>query len=175
MTDNNHKIMRVLPASFFNLMLLSIILMGVMGTQVAMSLSVYADGSLSISQNIKRVHLIKKITDSPQSLQSLKNEQIAMVLRDPTLKRNEMNVTAWHYHGESCALDIYFSSSKNIPDYIEYRPLVLNADVDAQFQTTDTETRNNYCLKDILEARGVNTPDYFATRPLPLQNNPYRS
>ena len=167
--------MQALPASFFTALCASIIFIMVISTQLVFSLATYADTSLSLSDNIKRVQLIKQVVRVPNAIQIMNEEKISVLLRNPTLKRNEMDVTAWHYHGNSCSLAIYFSKGQNKPDYVEYRTLSMNADVSAQFEQNDQTSINQYCIKDVLEAQGVNTPDNFARQPRPTWDNPYRT
>ena len=166
--------MQALPASFFNLCGIAILVITLLSAQMVFSLLNYGDMRLSLSDNLVRVQLVKQVVRAPQSIKFMDNEKIAILLREPTLKRNERLVTAWHYHGESCALDIYFSNT-TYPDYIEYRALTLNEDVQAQFDTADNRMMDNYCLKDVLETQGVDTPASYARQPVPTWDNPYRS
>ncbi len=143
--------------------------------QFALSLGTYSDRSMSFLDNIKRVHLIKSLTQDPDIIGLMDGNDISMILREPSLSRMEKTVTAWHFHGESCSLDIYFSDNKSNPDYIEYRPLTLNKDVLAQYESTKQNDLNHYCLKDVLDSRGVNTPENYARQPVPSWDNPYRT
>jgi hypothetical protein len=167
--------MQALPASFFTASCALVLFMSVFGLQLMMSLSVYADTSMSLSDNIKRVSLINQAVRLPQSLEVMDEQKISILLRNPMLKRKEMDVTAWHYHGNSCSLAVYFSEGQDKPDYIEYRTLSMNADVSAQFEQNDQASINQYCIKDVLEAQGVSTPDSFARQPTPTWDNPYRT
>ena len=167
--------MQALPAPFFTALCAFTVFIVAVTLQIGLSLVTYADTSLSLSDNIKRVHLIKQAVRLPNSLKVMGEEEISVLLRYPTLKRNEMNVTAWHYHGDSCSLAVYFSKGQDRPDYIEYRTLSMNADVSAQFERNDQASINQYCIKDVLEAQGVKTPDNVARQPTPTWDNPYRT
>lgn len=167
--------MQAMPASFLTFGLcLSFLGINLLG-QTVFSLINYGSSDLSVFENIKKVQLIKQVVKSPQSIENLSNNEINILLSEPSLNRGELSVNAWHYHGESCALDVYFSKNKDKPDYIEYRALSLNEDVQAQYNAIDQSAVNDYCLKDILEAQGVNTPDNYARQPTPSWENPYRT
>lgn len=170
----SHK-MQALPASFFTALCTIVILLTILSAQLGWSLATYADTSLSLSDNIKRVQLIKQVVRVPNSIQVMNEEKISVLLRNPTLKRNEMDVTAWHYHGNSCSLAIYFSKGNDKPDHVEYRALRMNADVSVQIDQIDQTSLNQYCIKDVLEAQGVDTPSNVARQPTPTWDNPYRT
>jgi hypothetical protein len=141
---------------------------------MALSVYPYADHRLSISDNLKKLTLIHATMAQPETIKGLTRDELAILLRQPQINKNERVVTSWHYHGEACAIDIYFSQDAEKPDYIEFRPLMLNNDVQARFEQT-SDTTNRYCLKDVLEAQGVDTPSSFARQPLPSYDNPYRT
>lgn len=167
--------MQALPASFFTAICGLLLLTTMMLAQIGFSLATYADYTMSLSDNLKRVNLVKQAVKLPHSLKAMDEQSISVLLREPSIKRNEMNVTAWHYHGNSCSLAIYFSKGAKRPDYIEYRTLSMNADISAQFARNDQDSINQYCIKDVLEAQGINTPDNFARQPTPTWDNPYRT
>lgn len=164
-----------MPVHFTHCLLSFALMASLVVGQFLLSLSVYGDQSMSVMDNIKRVHLIKNLTQNPQNLNKMAGDNIAMILRTPSLARYENNVVAWHYHGESCSLDIYFSDNQARPDYIEYRPLTLNEGISAQFQSTAQSDLNYNCLKDVLNSQGVSTPENYARQPIPSWDSPYRS
>lgn len=135
----------------------------------------YADKNIGLRDNIRRVGYVQKALHEPQQIKLWSADQIHMVLRDPSLKRSEGPMIAWNYHGNLCAIDIYFREGQSKPRYMEFRPLALNNDVQEHFGDADQETLNLYCLQDVLEAQGVETPNSFARRPLPSWDSPYRS
>lgn len=167
--------MQVMPASFFNLVCAFMLFALIAGMQTLVSFYAYADSDLSLSDNVKRVSLLKTAIRSPQALSLMDADEITILLRHPTVKRDEGNVVAWNYHGDSCALDVYFKKSSQEPDYIEFRALDMNDIVQAQFEKTDTSELKEHCLKDVLESQGVNTRSNVASRPLPSWDSPYRS
>lgn len=167
--------MQAVPASFFITICAFFIFAVVMLSQAGLMLATYGDTSLSISDNVRRVGLIKQAVRFPNSINAMHERDVSILLKSPSLKRNEMDVVAWHYHGESCSLDIYFSKGRTRPDFVEYRALNMNADVSAQFLETDQASLNQYCIKDVLEAQGVDTPSNFARQPTPTWDNPYRT
>lgn len=166
---------QVLPAPFFNFAFACLVAGGLSFCQLMLSFAVYADGDLSLADNMKRVTLVKQAVRAPQSLSLMDKGDIEILLRSPSLKRAESIVSAWHYHGESCALDVYFNGEKSQPDYVEFRALSMNVGIHAQFEQVDQATWNDQCLRDVLDAQGVNTPSSVARRPLPSWENPYRS
>lgn len=166
--------MQVIPASIFHLCIACLLCIGFLGLQFVMSIAVYADSSLSLTDNMKRAKLAKVAVNSPHSIAEWDGTDIEILLKKPNLRRSEHTITAWHYHGESCALDIYFTNEKSAPDYIEYRALTLNNDVQEQFGEADIATLNQYCIKDVLETQGVKTPSSIAKRPIPSLDNRYR-
>jgi hypothetical protein len=169
------KRMQALPASLAHL-ILSFVFMGIISfSQLGLSYLAYADTSLSLSDNIHRVQLVSQVIDEPISVGKLSSRDIEILLKKPSLKRTEAQITAWHYHGESCALDIYFNDDAEKPDYIEYRALSLNSDVEEQFQSTEQDALNQYCINDVLQAQGVDTPASYARQPLPSFESPYRT
>ena len=163
--------MQAMPASILHLCLISFICTGFMGLQSIMSIALYADSSLSFTDNMKRVKLANIAVNAPHSIADWDGNDIQILLRKPSLRRAENKIAAWHYHGESCALDLYFSDESAKPDYIEYRALTLNNDVQEQFGEADTATLNQYCIKDVLEAQGLKTPSNVARRPIPTLDN----
>lgn len=167
--------MQAMPASLFNLGLCFCFAGVFCLLQMGVSLFFHSNTSLTLSENLKRVQLVRQVIRSPQSIQVMDNKDIAILLNKPVLNRNELAVNAWHYYGETCALDIYFSKGQSKPDYIEYRALSLNADISAHYQDIDQSGLNSYCLKEILEAQGVDTPSSYARKPTPTVANPYRS
>jgi hypothetical protein len=175
MFNNTLNKMQVMPASFFKLVFACVIAGGLSFFQLILSFAIYADGDLSLADNMKRVTLVKQAVRAPQSLSLMDKGDIEILLRSPSLKRTEMLVSAWHYHGESCALDVYFNGEKSQPDYVEFRALSMNDGIHAQFEQVDQATWNDQCLRDVLDAQGVNTPSSVARRPLPSWENPYRS
>jgi len=175
MTLGNKRVARAFPISFFNMVVIAGLCVSVLLSQAIFSFVLYGDKTLSLSDNYTRIQAIQKMTRVPGSIQQMDARTIDMVMREPSLKRSEHHITAWHYHGESCALDIYFTQGQDRPDYIEYRALTLNEEVQAQFDDTDNQSMQNYCLQDVMAAQGINTPNNFARRPLPSWDNPYRS
>lgn len=169
--------MQALPASFFTFVCATLIMVFIGAIQTGVSLATYADIKISLSENLKRVSLIKQVVRLPQSLKVMDEKNISILLKEPKLLRRENDVSAWHYHGESCSLAIYFSSDNKAgkPDYVEYRALSMNAAVQAQFETVDQSVMDQYCIKDILEAQGVDTPSNYARQPTPTWENPYRT
>lgn len=139
-----------------------------------MSIAIYADTSLSLFDNMKRVKLAQKAVNTPHIISEWDGKDIQILLNKPNLRRSENTIVAWHYHGESCALDLYFSDETTVPDYIEYRALTLNNDVQQQIGQADDATLNQYCIKDVLESQGVKTPSSVAKRPMPTLDNRYR-
>jgi len=142
---------QAVPAYLFHCLLCVALSLLVLGMQTGFSYALYADSALSLTDNLKRIQLVKQVVNAPQSIQKLSSNDIEIVLKNPSLTRVEMAISAWHYHGESCALDIYFTKDSLNPDYIEYRPLSMNADVEAQFVNLDQPSLDAYCLKDILQ------------------------
>jgi hypothetical protein len=175
MLNNVINKMQVMPASFFNFAFACFIAGGLSLCQLILSFAVYADSDLSLADNVKRVSLVKQAVRAPQSLSLMDKGDIEILLRAPSLKRSESQVSAWHYHGESCALDVYFNDTQSQPEYIEFRALSMNDGINAQFEQVDQATWNDQCLRDVLDAQGVNTPSSVARRPLPSWENPYRS
>ncbi len=167
--------MQALPASFFNLIFASFLAGMIFSIQIVTSFMVYADGELSFADNIKRMALVKQAARSSDVLSSMDKKDIEILLRRPTLKRDEIVSSAWYYHGESCALDVYFTGKQSKPAYIEFRALSLNDDINAQYEMASAKTWNDQCLRDVLDAQGVSTPSSVARRPLPSIDNPYRS
>ena len=167
--------MQVLPASFFNLAVILLIGLVLQIVQMVFSLVIYGDNNFSLSDNLKRIQLVEQVVRSPQSIRAMNGDEISILLPNPSLKRNEKTVVAWHYHGESCALDIYFSNNHSKPDYVEYRALTLNATINEQMSKTDERGLTNYCLNDVLEAQGIDTPATYARQPTPTWDSPYRS
>lgn len=166
---------QVLPAPFFNFAFACLVAGGLSFCQLMLSFAVYADGDLSLADNMKRVTLVKQAVRAPQSLSLMDRANIEILLRDPAVKRDELVASAWHYHGESCALDIYFSDQSVTPSYIEFRALSLNDGINAEYEQADEATWNAQCLHDVLDAQGVNTSSSVARRPLPSWKNPYRT
>lgn len=166
--------MRAMPACVFNLT--GIVLVTLMFSAMKLGLSVYpyADTHLSLSDNLKKLTLVQQAMAMPDSINDLDQTDLEMLLREPQVKRDEKIVQSWHYHGESCALDIYFDGKETQPDYVEFRPLSMNRDIQAQYETADASTMKLYCLKDVLEAQGVDTPSSYARQPLPSWENPYK-
>jgi len=175
MFKHKHHKMQALPASFFTLIFVCFVGAIVQIGQFGFSYALYGDKTLSFIDNFKRVHLLQELARSPEDIRTMKGDDIAILLPNPSLKRNEETVVAWHYHGESCALDIYFSTGQLRPDYVEYRALSLNATINNQFSQTDERGLNSYCLKDVLEAQGIDTPSTYARQPTPTWDSPYRS
>ena len=135
----------------------------------------YSVAGLSFSENARRLNLIEQSINDPEILSSLSSDEIELVLQKPSLVRQENTVQAWHYHGDSCAIDIYFKDLDDKPDYIEFRALTLNNSVQEQFKDADQGYVNQYCLKGVLAAQGVETPNSYAARPLPSWTSPYSS
>jgi hypothetical protein len=169
------KKMRAMPASIFNLAGIVWIMLTIGAMQFALSVYPYADKRLSISDNIKKISLVQEAMAMPDSINEWDQKDLEILLRQPQIKRDEVVVTSWHYHGESCALDIFFDAKATTPDYIEFRPLSLNKDVDAQYQSADSNMTKLYCLRDVLQAQGVDTPASYARQPLPSWESPYRT
>ena len=164
-----------MPACAFNLAGIVWVMVMIGAMQFGLSVYAYADSGLSLSDNIKKITLVQEAMTQPDSLSDWNQKDLQILLRQPQIKRNASVTKAWHYHGESCALDIYFDAAKTKPDYIEFRPLNLNNAVQAQYQSADTNTMKLYCLKDVLEAQGVDTPASYARQPLPSYDSPYRT
>lgn len=137
--------------------------------------SVYSLSGLNFSDNAKRTTLIRKALVEPDILSKLPADDVALILQKPMLTRVEADVTSWHYHGESCAIDIYFKNKGDSPEYVEFRALTLNQDVQERFGDEDQTYLNKYCMKVVLEAQGVSTPSSVAERPLPSWKSPYSS
>lgn len=137
--------------------------------------SVYSLSGLNFSDNAKRTALIQKALKEPVIISKLNSDEVKLVLQKPMLTRVEDQVTSWHYHGESCAIDIYFKDKDAKPEYVEFRALSLNQDVQDRFGAEDQNYVNKYCLKVVLEAQGVDTPSSYAARPLPSWKSPYSS
>lgn len=167
--------MQAMPASFLHLCCACVFACMITMFNFALSFAVYADGNLSVVDNVKRLSLVKQAVRAPQSLSIMDKADIEILLRDPAVKRDELVASAWHYHGESCALDIYFSDQSVTPSYIEFRALSLNDGINAEYEQSDEATWNDQCLRDVLQAQGVDTPASYATRPLPSWDSPYRS
>ena len=167
--------MRAIPALAFNLIGIAVIILTIGSMQFALSLYAYADKALSLSDNFKKVNLVQQALIRPDSLQSWEQADLEILLKKPQINRDEQVARSWHYHGESCALDIYFDAAATTPDYVEFRPLSMNKDVNAQYQSADNATMKLYCLKDVLEAQGVETPASYARQPLPSWDSPYRT
>ena len=167
--------MRIVPACVFNIAGVFFVILMIGAMQFGLSVYAYADSRLSLSDNIKKITLVQEAMISPDSLNNWDQKHLKILLRQPQIMRDERIVQSWHYHGESCALDIYFDAKATKPDYVEFRPLSLNHDVQAQYESTDTNTMKLYCLKDVLEAQGVDTPASYARQPLPSWESPYRT
>jgi hypothetical protein len=135
----------------------------------------YSVSGLSFSENTKRIDLIQQSIQKPNFLSGLTSDDVELILRKPSLVRVENNVQAWHDHGDSCAIDIYFKDGAKQPDYIEFRALTLNENVSKQFADTDDTYRNQYCIKAVLAAQGVETPNDYVLRPTPTFDSPYSS
>ena len=166
--------MRAVPAFMFNLAGI-VLAMGIMKTiQFGLSVYPYADTHLSFSDNVKKLSLVQQAMAMPDTLQDWDQKDLEILLRQPQVKRDEKIVQSWHYHGESCALDIYFDGKKTNPDYVEFRPLSMNHDIQVQYESADAGTMKLYCLKDVLEAQGVDTPSSYARQPLPSWESPYK-
>lgn len=164
---------RALPASLFNLTGVCLVMLVMGAMQFALSVLAYADAGLSVSDNIRKITLVQSAMDTPDALNSLDKTDIKILLKDPQVLRDEQVVQSWHYHGEVCALDLYFDATSSTPDYVEFRPLNLNNDIQVQFGTADAQTMKSYCLKDVLESQGVDTPSSYARQPLPSWESPY--
>jgi len=175
MLKNIHHKMQAMPASVLNGTFILILCLMLGGVQLMASFTLHANWDLSFTDNVRRVALVKQAVRTPQSIGVMNRDDIQILLLNPSLKRSEETVVAWHYHGESCALDVYFRDDKSRPDYIEFRALSMNADVNSQFETVDQTTLNDYCLRDVMESQGVNTPNSYARQPTPSWENPYRT
>ena len=95
--------MQAWPASLLNLIGVLAIVMVAFLVQVTSSFLIYADKDLSWSDNLKRIALVRQAVRAPHSITMMTQDEILMVLKQPSVKRHEMVVTAWHYHGETCA------------------------------------------------------------------------
>jgi len=137
--------------------------------------SAYSLSGLSFSDNAKRTTLIRKALADPDIFLKLPADEVALVLQKPMLSRVEADITSWHYHGESCAIDIYFKDEDDHPEYVEFRALTLNQDVQDRFGDEDPAYLSKYCMRIVLETQGVDTPSSMAERPLPSWKSPYRS
>lgn len=168
----NGKVL-ALPACLFNLTGVCLVLAVMGAIQFGLSVFAYADAQLSVTDNIRKITLVQSTMAKPDSLHDLDKADLKILLKNPQVKRDEQVVQSWHYHGDSCALDIYFDVTGSTPDYVEFRPLSMNNDIQVQFGAADTETMQSYCLKDVLEAQGVDTPSSFARQPLPSWESPY--
>ena len=170
----NNK-MQARPASLYHLIMIAAIALILKLGMVVLPYGFYADRSLSLTENFVKMNLLRQVHRAPDAIQLMDEEKIAMLLKQPTLKRNEHDVVAWHYHGGACALDVYFSADGGQPDYVEFRALSLNADIGGQDWAAQDNMMKHYCLRDILDAQGVDTPSTFARQPTPTWDNPYRS
>ena len=135
----------------------------------------YSISGLTFAENTRRIELIEQSIDSPVALSSMSAKDIELMLRKPSLIRSEDNIQAWHYHGDSCAIDIYFKDGGKRADYIEFRALTLNNSVSEQFKDTNDTYKNQYCIKAVLAAQGIDTPSSYALRPIPTTVSPYSS
>lgn len=167
------KKMRTLPACVFNLAGVAWIMLMIAAMQFGLSVYAYADSQLSLSDNIKKISLVQTAMSQPDSITHWEQGDLQILLRRPQVMRDEKVVRSWHYHGESCALDIYFDAKQSTPAYVEFRPLSMNNDIQAQYESADTDTMKLYCLKDVLETQGVDTPASYARQPLPSWESPY--
>jgi hypothetical protein len=123
-----HKMQAMVPASLSHLGLIMALWCVIAGAQLCMNFAIYADYDLSVADNLKRVQLVKQVIRTPDIIENLVQNDIRILLREPAINRNEIAVNAWHYHGESCALDIYFKSSTEAsprPHYVEFRTLSI--------------------------------------------------
>jgi hypothetical protein len=175
MKTNHPKKMRGLPASLLNLSLCLCLLGVVFSYQTLLSVFLYADTSMSLADNIKRAGLIRQAINNPNIIKTYSSDDLKVILKKPSVRRNEISVVAWSYHGESCAIDIYFSDEAGAPDHVEFRTLSLNNDVVNQFASSDIRTKDQYCLKDVMDSQGVDTPSSYARQPTPSWTiSPYR-
>lgn len=174
------KKMRTWPAQI-SVLALSFLVMSaglfIQNARAVYDYNLYALSELSFSENSRRMKLIEKSLRNPGLLARLNVDDMTLLLRNPSLQRVEADVTAWTYHGDECAIDVYFKNNQARPDYVEYRALTLNDDVQAQFTDADEGYVNRYCLKGVLAAQGVDTPASYAekrqARPLPSWPSPY--
>ena len=132
----------------------------------------YAMTDLSFSDNKRRVALIRQSVANPSSLEDMTAKDFDLLFRSAEITRKEANVTARHYQSGTCAINVYFRGQNDTPDYVEFRVLSLNDEVQSKFEGTEV---NLSCLKDVLEARGVSTPEHYAAQPVPSWASPYRS
>lgn len=137
--------------------------------------SAYSLSGLDFSDNARRTALIQKALRDPAILSKLDSRDVGLILQKPMMTRVEAEITSWHYHGDSCAIDIYFKDKAKQPEYVEFRALTLNRDVQDKFAAEDQAYLDKYCLKGVLEAQGVDTPSSYAARPLPSWKSPYSS
>jgi len=135
----------------------------------------YSVSGLSFAENTRRIELIQQSINSPIALSTMSAKDIELVLQKPSLVRDESNIQAWHYHGDSCAIDIYFKKGEVLPDYVEFRALTLNETVSEQFKDMNDGYKNQYCVKAVLAAQGIDTPSSYAQRPMPTTVSPYSS
>lgn len=175
MIDLRKIIMQAMPASFFHLCLCVGVMGVVWGAQLITSYALHADSRLSVSENIRRIDLIKRVAKEPQSLEVMVQNDIDILFQDPSIIRHEENTVAYYFHGESCALDIYFSTSQKHPAYVEFRTLSMNEDIQQRYDQADEKTLRSQCLKDVMDAQGVGLPSSVAEKPLPSWDSPYRS
>lgn len=134
--------------------------------------SVYGVADLSFADNARRVSLIRAAVNNPRSLETMTAKEFDLLFRDAEITRVEADVTARHYQSGTCAIDVYFSDRHEKPDYVEFRTLSLNTDVQTRFEGNAV---NLSCLKDVLQARGVDTPENYAAQPVPSWDSPYSS
>lgn len=158
----------VLALTFF----ISVISIGSQFARDIYEYGLYGVADLSFSDNARRVALIRQSVRNPQSLHSMTQADFDLLFRAADMTRKEANVIARHYHSDSCAIDVYFKGDRQKPDYVEFRALTLNADIEARFADATVDLS---CLKDVLAARGVNTPESYASRPVPSWASPYSS
>ena len=137
------------------------------------SYALYGSSDMSFADNAKRISLIHRVIQNPESLRAMTIAEFDLLFRKSDMTRQEADVIARHYQSGTCAIDVYFSGQRDKPDYVEFRALTLNEDVQKRFQGDDN--MNASCLKDVLQARGINTPEYYAAQPIPSWDSPYSS
>lgn len=133
---------------------------------------IYGVADLSFTDNARRVGLIRAAVDDPRALETMTVKEFDLLFRTAEVTRIEASVTARHYQSGTCAIDVYFSDENEKPDYVEFRALALNTDVQTRFEGNAV---NLSCLKDVLEARGIDTPENYAAQPIPSWDSPYSS
>lgn len=132
--------------------------------------AVYSVADLSFMDNARRVTLVRQAVEKPNSIYEMEVADLDLLFRHADVVRKEGQVVARHYQSGTCVIDVYFSGKKHKPDYVEFRPLSLNADVQRAYADDSTHIP---CVKDVLEARGISTPENYAAQPVPTKSSPY--